>query len=945
MGRFIVTKQRIRAGERAFQATAFAVVVRQSLASRQCHWCFSVLRKKALQCGDCQFARYCSRDCLAADATLHDFQCQVLRELKCRTGGEDVETVRLALAVLSMEIFVGNRNALELLVNNRRQDGGDEDEMRSMVKMIVEMTGRVLNVKHVHHTLERVRSNAHPLYLDGVTCVGTGVFPEAAMALNHSCLPNVVPSFDPRTRTLAFHAIADIPRGHAVDGSDAVESLARFRKDHENVFQRSAEAQFALNTAEMKLARDRVQANMPTLQKRGRYHQKKIKKPCHFLGHFWNSASNTASLVYGQRPVAGGMAEIIGTNDRPNTDRLLACVLEGSDYKPKLLNDVLGTSGASVIPATSEPQVNGYRVVRHEGAKLSDDAYATYTDTCALISSTLDMILDTCNTALGYNVTRDALRVVVDGERAPGSNSDTMQLIADSLPVVIMPYWDSAPFARYAVPGWDGSACMLRLTGKYIDSTQTDGIPSMIAVNREVRETKTKEWLNSPDGKWRHGWFHVGNGDESETSYFSDVISTDPTPIDGLTRREFNTLTKEELDCIDNSAICLDASIMQTWGDKFSSEEQELHISSITIASAEHFGFFFYSSIHLRTVRANYDWETLIANVSLGMLLVRWIIAMVSLHRGFLQGHSEWFIGGLGCVAGSRSFNMLPITLLPHLKVVIASFWTAGCYFEGDQAALSESWFTVYLGLAEFCLVYYSLLNIFSKVTRRRITDMFFTPTLVLLCILHRCRIALACSRWLAGVDGRVTTIVSSTEMQELHLVDFFTSSIGPRMDGNLALLMALKLLLVGLNLLPLAFATYIPPVQQPDTGLKGVERALAIRASNVGGLGHSPVYIYGDKAKGGQMKIALNSYELVRLGYVVFGGQFLLTFDAWDVIMSTAVLHRVHHLWNYRVVLFPLCDKDGCAVVGERPVVCRLDDARLDGIPFWSIAAQPVRC
>ncbi|KAG6615252.1 putative transmembrane protein [Phytophthora cinnamomi] len=164
-------------------------------------------------------------------------------------------------------------------------------------------------------------------------------------------------------------------------------------------------------------------------------------------------------------------------------------------------------------------------------------------------------------------------------------------------------------------------------------------------------------------------------------------------------------------------------------------------------------------------------------------------------------------------------------------------------------------------------------------------------------------------------------------------------------MDANLALLMSIKLVLIGLNLLPLLLAAYIPPVKQPDTGLKGVERALAIRASNVGGLGSSLVYIYGVEHKGERRKVALNSYELVRLGYVVFGGQFLLTFDAWDVIMNTAVLHRVHHLWNYRVVLFPLRQRDGYAAVGDKPVVCRLDDARLDLIPFWDIAAQPVKC
>ncbi|KAG2775267.1 hypothetical protein PC129_g8698 [Phytophthora cactorum] len=663
-----------------------------------------------------------------------------------------------------------------------------------------------------------------------------------------------------------------------------------------------------------------------------------------FLGLFWNSVTSEGGALNGSYPVAGGMREIPGDNDKLVTDRVLACVLEGPYYKPVLLNDVLGASGSTVVPETAPPQVDGYRVLRRHGATLSDDAFATYMDTCALISTTLGMILDTCDNDLGYSVTRDGLRIVVDGEKTSGSTSDTVYLIKNALPVLVMPFWDNASIARYAVPGTDGSACLFRLTGKYIDSTLTDGFPAMLAVNRSVRESLTQEWLQASNGKWRHGWLHVGNGDESETAYFSDVISSDPGSTDGLTQREFNTLTKQELDCVNNRKECITSSVSQSWGDKMSTEEQQLTMTSITIASPQHFGFFLFTSTFERTVRVMYDWETLIANVSLGMLLVRWIVVMAALHRGFLQGRSEWFVGGLGCVAGSRSFNMLPIVLLPHLKVTIASFWTAGCYFDGEQIALSESWSTIYPGLAELCLVYYSLLNIFAKITRRRITDIFFAPTLALLCLLHRIRVMLASSGALSGVDGRVATEVHSAEMQELQLVDFFISDVGPRMNANLTLLMSIKLVLVGLNLLPLVFAPYIPPVKQPDTELQGVERALAIRASNVGGLGCSPVYIYGDE-KDQRTKIALNSYELVRLGYVVFGGQFLLTSDAWDVIMNTAPLHRRHHLWNYRVVVFPLREKDGYAAVGDKPIVCRLDDARLDSIPFWDIAAQPVKC
>ncbi|OWY99811.1 Transmembrane protein [Phytophthora megakarya] len=76
----------------------------------------------------------------------------------------------------------------------------------------------------------------------------------------------------------------------------------------------------------------------------------------------------------------------------------------GKYYKPILLSDLLDTVGVAPISATTESQINGYRVVRRQEATLSGDAYATYADTCTLISTSLNMILDTCDNDLGYNV-------------------------------------------------------------------------------------------------------------------------------------------------------------------------------------------------------------------------------------------------------------------------------------------------------------------------------------------------------------------------------------------------------------------------------------------------------------------------------------------------------------------------------------------------------------
>ncbi|GMF13613.1 unnamed protein product [Phytophthora lilii] len=523
MGRFTVARQRIRVGERAFQAASFAVVVRQGLAPRRCHWCFAVLRKKALQCGDCEFARYCSRDCLAADATLHDFQCRALRELKRRGASADVgdlETVRLALAVLSMEQFVRNPHALELLTVHRcHQEGKEEVETRSAVDFIINATDRMIDPKRVRLTLERARCNAHPLYIDGVTCVGTGLFPGAAMALNHSCLPNVTPSFDPRTRTLAFHAIAEIPHGHAVEC-----------------------------------------AYIDLLQTRNR-------RRCLLARGFG-----------------------------------FDCICKRCTHEGK---DELGSAG-------------------------EDE-----------------------------------------------NDHDETQVIGQLMQIV-----------------------------------------------------------------------NAGGSD-----------------------------ARQRLDRLKQSC----------------------------------------GHVYQRSDEAQF--------------------ALYTAEMQLARSHSSW-------VQVVEAAEML-------LKI-----WT--------RCGLPEYYHT--------------------------------TETLHL-------QIWLAAKR--AGMVEKAQT--SAHRVADIR--------------------------------------------KQPDTGLKGVERALAIRASNVGGLGCSPVYIYGNdandvKQQGGERtKMALNSYELVRLGYVVFGGQFLLTFDAWDIIMITAAPHRVHHLWNYRVVLFPLRERDGFAAVGDKPIVCRLDDARLDPIPFWDIAAQPVKC
>ncbi|GAB9476723.1 hypothetical protein Gpo141_00013782, partial [Globisporangium polare] len=201
-----------------------------------------------------------------------------------------------------------------------------------------------------------------------------------------------------------------------------------------------------------------------------------------------DSTTTQSVSEFGQSPLEG-LRQVSGLNDDSFSDRASVCVL-------------LRTS------------TSGYRVITRIEDTITPDAEATYSHTCATIALTMDAILHRC-TLMGYNVTGDKLRIV---DSLDGSNT---YLIGNSLPILVMPYWDNCYTARFVVPGWDGSACVLRLVGEYTDASSID--PLAVVVNRAGREAKTIEWLKRPGGKWRNGWYEDLEG----MKWYSDVTSTE----------------------------------------------------------------------------------------------------------------------------------------------------------------------------------------------------------------------------------------------------------------------------------------------------------------------------------------------------------------------------------------------------------------------------------
>lgn len=213
-------------------------------------------------------------------------------------------------------------------------------------------------------------------------------------------------------------------------------------------------------------------------------------------------------------------------------------------------------------------------------------------------------------------------------------------------------------------------------------------------------------------------------------------------------------------------------------------------------------------------------------------------------------------------------------------------------------------------------------------------------------------------------------------------------------MNGKVPLLFGFKMGILGINLLPLLLTRPFPiPPRQSASNAFGVEKALGLRARHVGGLGRSLSYIVAvidprnRKLSSSRLVVQVNptaekhlsqpgfqegntstistvipspsphevvlvnSYELTRLGYLVFGDKYLITFDEWDLLSPMAPLRS---FWNHRVVVWTLrpARPDGDAeLAGGRslestePQLWRLNDPRLLHIRWWRISACSIQC
>lgn len=683
------------------------------------------------------------------------------------------------------------------------------------------------------------------------------------------------------------------------------------------------------------------------------------------LGIAWTRVTYTTNVAYG-RDLSLGPFQVLGSNDVPFTDRSYVCARRGRVYRPVQLAQALGASSSVIVDRTGSA-VNGYRVVKRDvGFRIDGGVMKGYKSTCNAIADTLEAVLDRC-TELGYNVTRDHLRVVVD-DSVGGSGGDdiastassrsVMKIVGAALPVLILPFSDNSLYARYAIPGWDGSACVVRLNGAY----ETEGLAHMTmrGLNRSVRERRTAELLGRPGGTWRNGWYEDRGGGR----WFSDLMTSEQSPL-GIALREFDMLRNLEADCA-TTGKCGVTSRTEHWGPKISTVALGSRRTDVSIMNGTLFGEFQVLSLVAVYVTSVYDLEGILANLSLGVLLIRWAVAMVALTNSYskqnLDETEQLRSASIGVLACARGFYWLPIMLLPRLKTNLAVFASIGCAFEGSQGALAQAWYLMYPHIAELVFFVFSLLNLLAKLLRRRMSDTFFGPTLLFYCAAHYFRVELAHSGWFE-YDGRIVTVVPSAQFESMSALDLLTGDTLLKLNGNVKSLFVIKIAVLALNAVPLLLSRPAAPTPTQSASSAGAaahatmsetELTLALHSKFSGGLGarvqrpFSPQSLLVSPSLPTNSRHQLSSYDMLRLGYVVVDDSWLMSISDW-LLFAPLASFGLLRLVSLRVMVFAVrrgaVRQEGgatCSVVEKKPVLCQMSDPRIARCRPWAISSGP---
>lgn len=207
---------------------------------------------------------------------------------------------------------------------------------------------------------------------------------------------------------------------------------------------------------------------------------------------------------------------------------------------------------------------------------------------------------------------------------------------------------------------------MFGLGGAYETQGDTDMLFS--GVNRTVRELKTSEWLDRPGGECCNGWYENLKGDK----LFYEVMSTQRTPLD-VVMRDFDILRNSEHNC-NGTTECGKLVLRNFLGPRLSTTIIFRTATSVTILNKQHTGVFLSDASLEQSIKSVYDLETILANASLGALLIHWLITKIAMLNSYRSSDAELQAVGIGVLSCACGFQLLSLLLLPRLKMDLAVF-------------------------------------------------------------------------------------------------------------------------------------------------------------------------------------------------------------------------------------------------------------------------------
>lgn len=606
----------------------------------------------------------------------------------------------------------------------------------------------------------------------------------------------------------------------------------------------------------------------------------------------------------GEYPSAG-IQKVDGVNDDPNFDRVIVCVPAGRIFRAEMLS--VAVKDANVVARGDYK--GGFRTIARTELKENKEIMDQYwTPRCNDIAYTIEGILDSCKKE-GFLPEEDHLRMF-------GSiNAETYYDMNNTLPVVMVPFWDNWRNGRYVVPGKDGVPCSMVLNGRYYLSKASPFKNALISKSASM--TKTKEWLG--EGSWSNGWYETSQGKR----YYSFIAGDRPINEGGLGVKEsyYLTETKEKLDCENTETPCRGVSTT-TWQNLVSQNSKGVWTENIAIMDGEQNGYALFKVKSERWVVAIASLDQLIAFLSMGMMLAKWYFCIVALFRGYKENDCEWQSANIGVLACTKSFNLLPIALLPRIGTIFVTFWCCGLNATGHFRIITDAWNLMYTGIAEFVLFYYAIFNVLGKLTQRRINDRTFGPDLLFLSLLHFFRRGLT-------VDEVSTTFnITPKMLSSWGTMDrIFVHAY--KLSGSDDFYFALKVIILLIPVVEFALSKRMgkngtSTKFSPETSSK-FERTVARYSQNYGGLGKNIVL----KTKN------LPGYEVVRLGYLGVGKKHIMSFDNWYSLSNGKFFSKIASYWNFTVQLLI---RDGNELQKDHVINVTYDDQELDNLNLMDI-------